>query len=70
MHAIHRFQLFGDTVNTTARMESNGIGGRIHCSLDTAERLIKAGKSDWVFAREDKIHAKGKGEVSMLRAYE
>jgi class 3 adenylate cyclase len=58
-----RFQLFGDTVNTAARMESNGIPGKIHCSASTADELIVWGKKGWVINREDKITAKGKGEM-------
>jgi class 3 adenylate cyclase len=58
-----RFQLFGDTVNTAARMESNGIRGRIHVSQSTADALIAAGKYQWISPREDKIVAKGKGEM-------
>lgn len=58
-----RFQLFGDTMNTAARMESNGKKDRIHLSSETAELLIAAGKNSWVSAREDKIIAKGKGEL-------
>jgi len=58
-----RFQLFGDTVNTAARMESNGAKDRIHMSQETANLLIDGGKSSWVTPREGKITAKGKGEL-------
>jgi class 3 adenylate cyclase len=58
-----RFQLFGDTMNTAARMESTGKPGRTHVSEDTANFLIKFGKQSWLIFREDRVHAKGKGEL-------
>ena len=58
-----RFQLFGDSVNTAARIESNGKANRIHASESTAALLVQAGKSHWVVPREDPIFAKGKGEM-------
>lgn len=52
------------TVNTAARMEQNGMRGRIHVSQTTAEALNKAGKGNWLTQREDKIEAKGKGKLT------
>jgi len=59
-----RFQLFGDTMNTTARIESTGAKNKIHLSQETADLLISSGKSHWVRPREDKVVAKGKGELT------
>jgi len=51
-------------MNTAARMESNGRKSCIHVSEETANELIAAGKSSWIQLREDKIIAKGKGELT------
>mmetsp|Transcript_1770 Transcript_1770/g.3541 ORF Transcript_1770/g.3541 Transcript_1770/m.3541 type:complete len:561 (-) Transcript_1770:185-1867(-) len=59
-----RFQLFGDTVNTAARMESTGISNQIHVSEETARLLIDAGKSSWLTPRKETVQAKGKGELT------
>jgi hypothetical protein len=56
-----RFQLFGDTVNTSSRMESMGQAERIRVSQATADLLIEGGLQDWVLPRDESIHAKGKG---------
>lgn len=58
-----RFQLFGDTINCASRMESNGVPGRIHISQATADELQAKGCGKWVVPREDKIVAKGLGEL-------
>lgn len=59
-----RYQLFGDSMNTTARIETNGKKNAIHLSNDTAEILRASGKASWLLPREDKIVAKGKGEMT------
>jgi class 3 adenylate cyclase len=50
-----RFQLFGDTVNTAARIESTGKRERIHLSESTANLIIASGKPDWVTPREEYV---------------
>ncbi|CAB9529947.1 Receptor-type guanylate cyclase gcy [Seminavis robusta] len=58
-----RFQLFGDTVNTAARIESTSIGNKIHLSDRTAQLICAAGKGAWVERRSEKVHLKGKGTM-------
>ena len=45
-------------------MESTGLPNQVQCSQATAELLRDAGKVGWLEAREDKVHAKGKGTLS------
>jgi class 3 adenylate cyclase len=58
-----RFQLFGDTMNTAARIESTGERGKIHLSEETADLLITSGKKHWLRKRGEMVSAKGKGEL-------
>ena len=58
-----RFQLFGDTMNTASRMESNGERNKIQVSQATADLIIAGGKGHWLTARADLIKAKGKGDL-------
>lgn len=58
-----RFQLFGDTMNTASRMESNGRPNSIQVSQKTADLLIASGKGQWLKKRPDLINAKGKGMI-------
>lgn len=58
-----RFQLFGDTMNTAARMESSGNPRQIQVSQTTAQLLIEAGWSKLIKPRSHKILVKGKGEM-------
>ena len=55
------FDVWGDTVNTASRMESNGVVGEISCSNEVREALVDR----WDFERHDVVDIKGKGEQLM-----
>ena len=57
-------RLFGDTVNTAARMESTGCMDKIHISNKTAMLLEQHGRKSWVSPRNDSVNVKGKGFLS------
>ncbi|KAG7337346.1 3'5'-cyclic nucleotide phosphodiesterase [Nitzschia inconspicua] len=44
-------------------MESTGKKGCIQLSQQTTDILLQAGKKHWIVPREDKVEAKGKGEM-------
>lgn len=57
------YDIWGDTVNTAARMEQNSEPGKINVSQDTYQ-LIKNSKS-FTFESRGKIEAKNKGAIEM-----
>ena len=57
------YDIWGDTVNIAARMESSGEAGRVNISQTTYE-LLKD-RHDFHFVPRGKIQAKNKGELEM-----
>lgn len=55
------YDIWGDTVNTAARMEQNSEAGRINISGSTYELV----KDKYSCTHRGKISAKGKGEIDM-----
>lgn len=55
------YDIWGDTVNTAARMEQNGEKGKINISKNTFELV----KDDFHTTHRGKISVKGKGELDM-----
>ena len=58
-----QYDIWGDAVNTSNRMESNGQVGKVNISKQTYE-LIKDDQQ-FTFEKRGKIQAKGKGEIEM-----
>jgi histidine kinase len=56
------YDIWGDAVNTAARMESAGVEGKINISYDTYQRI----KNDYSCVSRGKIEAKNKGLIEMF----
>ncbi len=55
------YDIWGDTVNTAARMEQNSLPGKVNISGATYELV----KNEFTFINRGKIQAKNKGEINM-----
>ena len=53
------YDLWGDTVNTASRMESNGVAGRIHVTGRVEATL----RDEFEFEPRGPVEVKGKGSI-------
>jgi adenylate cyclase len=53
------YDIWGDTVNTAARMESTGIPGEVHVTASVRKRLT----GEFEFESRGVISVKGKGQM-------
>ena len=58
------YDIWGDTVNLAARMESHGRVGSIHVSDDFVKCLQDQSSDDWQIEERGQIDVKGKGHVT------
>ena len=59
---LPKYGMFGDSINTASRMESNSIAGRIHCSLVSAN-LLREQAPDIPLVSRGTLNIKGKGNM-------
>ena len=55
------YDIFGDTINTASRIESNGEAGKINVSAYTYDLI----KDEFPSEYRGKLNAKGKGDLDM-----
>ncbi len=59
-----RYCIFGDTINTAARMETNGVVNRIHVSAEFASLLQTKYPDSFLIEERGEIDIKGKGRMT------